>query len=355
MIISTNSLPDKDEFSFLLKKTIVALNESAKRSKQDYITKFQGNRLEPYIKEVLSDVARGTTFENTIELISGQRFPDIVAKKYYGLEVKSTTQNHWKTTGNSVMESTRVDGVERIFMLFGKLQKPVEFKCRPYEECLSEVVVTHSPRYLIDMNLPIGETIFDKMKLTYDHVRKQPNPIKPVIEYYKKNLKKGEDIWWLDQGDKTQASKLIIKIWNNLNAEEKLVLKIKAMVYFPELFSNSNDKFNRLAIWMINHESIVCPNIRDLFTAGGKSDIVIANITYFQVPKIIKTLFDNLEAIKITLLSTPAKELSEYWGIKTSDKTKLNDWIHLVSREALKIVDAKNLKLNQMIHSAFLP
>lgn len=115
----------------------------------------------------------GQHFENTIELIGGQKFPDIVANKYYGIEVKTTTQNHWKTTGNSVLEGTRVDDVERIYMLFAKLASPIEFRCRPYEEVLSEVVVTHSPRYLIDMNLKVGNTIFDKIKMPYDTLRKK--------------------------------------------------------------------------------------------------------------------------------------------------------------------------------------
>ena len=58
-------------------------------------------------------------------------------------------------------------------MLFAKLASPIEFRCRPYEECLSEVVVTHSPRYLIDMNLAIGKTIFDKIKTPYNELRKK--------------------------------------------------------------------------------------------------------------------------------------------------------------------------------------
>lgn len=93
----------------------------------------------------MSELAQGTSFEGTIVEWDGRRFPDIVANKFYGIEVKTTTKNHWKTTGNSVLESTRIEDVERIFMLFGKLGKPIEFRGRAYEECLSEVVVTHSP------------------------------------------------------------------------------------------------------------------------------------------------------------------------------------------------------------------
>ena len=62
-----------------------------------------------------------------------------------------------------------------------QLGSPIEFRARAYEECLSEVVVTHSPRYLIDMNLEKGKTIFDKINISYDTLRKKQNPIKPII------------------------------------------------------------------------------------------------------------------------------------------------------------------------------
>ena len=102
-------------------------------------------------------------------------------------EVKTTKDNHWFSTGSSVAEGTRVSDVERIFMLFGKMCNPIEFRCRPYQECLSEVVVTHSPRYLIDMELEEGETFFDKIQIPYDEFRKQDDPIKTVVRFRRTN------------------------------------------------------------------------------------------------------------------------------------------------------------------------
>ena len=184
MVVSTNSEPTNDEFNILLNHTLETLTQESKRKENEYL-KLLGIKLENKVIDIMSDRAKGTPFENSIELISGQKFPDIIANNYYGVEVKTTKQNHWKTTGNSVLEGTRVDGIERIFILFGKMYSPVEFKCRPYENCLSEVVVTHSPRYLIDMDLNQGQTVFDKIKIPYDTLRKDQNPIKPIIDYYR--------------------------------------------------------------------------------------------------------------------------------------------------------------------------
>lgn len=348
MIVSVNSEPNRNEFDLLLSSTIDELNVHAKNSSKKIAT-LLGRNLEPYVKDVMTDLSVGTIFENSIELIGGQKFPDIIAKKYYGIEVKTTTQNHWKTTGNSVLENTRVDDVERIFMLFAKLASPIEFRCRPYEEVLSEVVVTHSPRYLIDMNLEQGKTIFDKIKMPYDTLRKKESPIKPIVDYYKSKLKPGEELWWMDTENNSKPSSIVIKIWNNLSAKEKQELKNRAMVYFPELFGNSNDKFSRLAIWLVTREAVVCSNVRDLFTAGGKRDIAIDNKIYQKVPRIFLNLFDNVPNIIETILQTSAFELSEYWEMKTTDKTKLSDWINLVAEHAKKIPDARHLNIKQIL------
>lgn len=346
MVVSVNPEPHRSEFSLLLSSTIDDLNKRAKKSPK-IIEKLKGNKLEPFVRDVMTELAYGTPFENSIELIGGQKFPDIVCNKFYGIEVKSTTQNHWKTTGNSVMESTRIEDVERIFMLFGKLGKPIEFKCRAYEECLSEVVVTHSPRYLIDMNLEIGKTIFDKIKTPYHKLRRKKNPIEPITEYYKSKLRPGQDLWWIQDTEK--SSKLVIDIWNNLNAEEKLVYKNRAMVYFPEVFSNRSDKFSRLSIWLVTRESIVCPNIRDLFTAGGKDEYIIKDKIYYEIPRIFIKLFDHKNSVLDILISTSSQELSEYWGIETNEENKVIDWIKLVSYNATTIQGVKHLNIKKML------
>ncbi|MEC7772878.1 MAG: hypothetical protein VX798_16985 [Bacteroidota bacterium] len=351
MVVSINPEPHRKEFNSLLNSTIIELNAQAKKSPKK-IEQLKGNKLEPFVGNVMTDLAVGTAFENSIKVIGGQKFPDIIANKFYGIEVKTTTQNHWKTTGNSVLESTRVEDVERIFMLFGKLGKPIEFKCRAYEECLSEVVVTHSPRYLIDMNLEKGKTIFDKIKMPYDTLRQKKNPIKPITDYYKSKLKPGQDLWWIQ--DTEQASNLVINIWNNLNPKEKQEIKNRAMVYFPEVFSNRGDKFARLAIWLVTREAIVCPNIRDLFTAGGQDDYIINNKTYKNIPRIYIKLFDNIDSVLSILTSTSAIELSEYWNEKTSEKKKLIDWIELVSMNAKTVNGAKHLDLKAMLNELIL-
>ena len=258
MVVSVNPDPSKDQFHRLLDSALAVLNDQARRNPSN-IEKLRGNKLEPYARDILANLAVGTEFEDSIELIGGQKFPDIVANKFFGVEVKTTIKNHWRTTGNSVMESTRVEEVEQIFMLFGKLGAPIEFKCRPYEECLSEIVVTHSPRYLIDMNLALGHTIFDKINTPYDTLRNQENPVREIANYYQSKLKPGQELWWIQDTDR--SSSLVISVWSSLTLKEKSYLKLKAMILFPEIFSGKGDKFARVSLWLVTVQSIVCPNV----------------------------------------------------------------------------------------------
>lgn len=152
MIISVNPKPSMQEFADLMRRTDILLNKEA-LSNPEYYKRRGGSPLEDDVKVALDECAKGTTFAGTIEKISGQRFPDIVAAKFYGVEVKSTKEDHWTSTGSSILESSRVQDVERIYMTFGKLGGQVQFLSRPYEECLYDIKATHMPRYVIDMKL----------------------------------------------------------------------------------------------------------------------------------------------------------------------------------------------------------
>lgn len=129
MIISTNREPSLDEFEKLCNNACLLMNKRAKQDPDYYLSKGR-QKLEKEVKEELDHAAKGTVFEGSIEIISGQRFPDIVAAKYFGVEVKSTKEDKWTLIGGSVAEGTRVEDVKHIFLLFGKLHKPVEFKTR---------------------------------------------------------------------------------------------------------------------------------------------------------------------------------------------------------------------------------
>lgn len=195
MILSDNGRAELTQFHSLMRKLDAALNSDAQKRESYYVGRT-GLKLEHDVYDALCDCAIGTPFQHSIQLISGASFPDIVLGQRYGVEVKSTEKDKWTSTGSSILESTRNQDVQRIYMTFGKLGRPVQFLSKPYEQCLSGIAVTHYPRYLIDMRLNEGETIFDKMGIPYDELRQMEEPATAVAEYYRSRLKDGEQLWW---------------------------------------------------------------------------------------------------------------------------------------------------------------
>jgi len=335
VIISNNREPSLDEFKTLVDKATLYLNDDA-QNRETYYLGRGAQKLEDDVLGFLDVSARGTKFEGTIEKISGQRFPDIVAARYYGVEVKSSKDEKWISLGGSVNESTRVSNVERIFLTFGKLANPVEFRSRPYEDCLSEVVVTHYPRYKIDMNLANGKTIFDKMNTTYDDLRQSQDPVGSIVKYYKQQLADGESLWWTGDNLRNEQSDIIattIRLWDTLDTDEQTTLRVAGMVLFPELFSDSTSKYKRFTLWLTATHNVVSPSLRDSFSAGGR--IVIPSISkYGDVPRILanaKILQSNIAEL---LYTEQEETLCEAWKVDRISSDRISQWIALMPQNA---------------------
>ncbi len=334
MIISENNRPTLDEFKLLMSNTDIVLNSEA-IGREGYYKGRNGTQLENDVFEALSRCAVNTPFEGTIQLVSGASFPDIVANKFYGVEVKSTNKNHWKSIGSSILESTRNQDVERIFLTFGKLGSPIAFMSRPYEECLSGISVTHYPRYQIDMELNKGETIFDKMGISYDELRKMENPVAPVSHYYKSKLRAGESLWWAsDSNIEDNAVSPTVRLWSVLTPEEKNYHTVQGYVLFPEILSSSTQKYQRYALWLATNCSIINTNIRDQFSAGGKVDIVTSKGVFEKVSATFGRIFKNKDLIIESILSESEQRLKECWQTDIINENKILQWCQLAAMNA---------------------
>lgn len=257
--------------------------------------------LEHLSEHVLKEVSVATPFRpEQIQLVSGARFPDILAERYYGVEVKSTEKNHWTSTGSSIVESTRLSDVQDIYILFGKLGGTVpEFKCRPYQDCMYDIAVTHSPRYLIDMELSEGESIFDKMGTTYDRLRTSDDTIEQVRSYYRQRAEREhrtEMPWWLES-----PTKVSLRLWNDgthTNAAENEQLAAKMFILFPEVFRSD---YKRVAMWLCTKYSILLYNARDTFSAGGQFTHIDGKRLPFKLPHIVGEVLNRAGSIKYIL------------------------------------------------------
>ncbi len=179
------------------------------------------------------------------------------------------------------------------------------------------------------MELPEGETIFDKMNMPYDQLRVHNPPIEPILDYYRRNLQPGEQIWWLGR-----SSNLVIRFWSALSPLQKNSLQNKGFVFYPEIFSSRSDKFNRMAFWLVQDQSVVCPNMRDIYSAGGQMTIRANGNIYNNVPRVLHNALIRLPGIINVIQNTPLTTLSKCWGRSVpSRRIAITVWIRVVARE----------------------
>ncbi len=230
------------------------------------------------------------------------------------------------------MESTRIQDVERIFLTFGKLGHPIEFLSKPYEECLSGIAVTHYPRYQIDMRLHDGETIFDKMGISYDELRQLDNPVAPVCACYKSQLKPGERLWWAGDNIET-TSPATLRLWSNLSQGEKETLIVKGYALFPELIADGKvvkDKYNNFALWLVADHGVVNNHLRDGVSAGGQVDLPTMTAQIVRMPATFGRINCYRMLIAQTIESTPAPILEEYWK-QPIQENRIRQWCDLAA------------------------
>ena len=318
-----------EAFADFMQKTESALNDKAQANPMAF-SALTASRLERLSVQCMREICADTPFRaDEIRLVSGLAFPDIVTETFYGVEVKSTQADHWRSTGSSIIETTRDKNVASIYMLFGKLGGKPAVRCRPYEDCLYDITVTHSPRYLIDMNTASNGTIFAKMNTTYDRMRLSTDSIAQVRRYYRNKAKaehRGEMPWWLDEIDDPTISRIassdislpsdrkricqernllatgdsmIIRHISSLTQEEKKKIIRQLYILFPADMIDSN--YAEPAMWLVAYHKIVCHNMRDFMTAGGQAKFLNGRRLSHPLPAIVKRFLDFSALIKVEI------------------------------------------------------
>lgn len=343
-------------FDDFMSKTEKYLNIHAARAPKDYAT-LSASDLERVSVAAMREIAPATPFKETdIQLVAGQSFPDIMAGEYYGVEVKSTKSNHWTSTGSSIVESTRNATVEEIYLLFGKLGgEPPEFKCRPYQECLYDITVTHSPRYLINMEIAKDETIFHKMGTNYDELRTSSNAIARVRSYYRQKAiaeKKNEMPWWISSDDEVQNySNMNLRHIGTLTSTEKNDCVCQSLILFPNIICDSNpNRYINVALWLCTFNGILVSNMRDLFSSGGMAKYVDDTKLPYPLPGIVIRIVNNAERVKEMLSIKNIYSILE--AIKENNPDLLSKGIDNTFEVWAEMMDAN---INTLLKSKGIP
>jgi len=297
-------------------------------------SKLSGNEFELIVYENSVINAKSTPFEGLLRHTEDREFPDIIAADLFGVEVKATKKDDWTSIGNSVLESSRVKTVDKIYMFFGKLGGTPDIKYRNYEDCLKGIAVTHYPRYQIDMLLNESDSIFKKMGVEYDAIRTSRNPVKAIREYYRSQMREGDALWWIDDDlDKTATVSPIIRNLSGLDAATRDQVKADLFVKFPEIFSTSRTKYENIPAYLAARYGVVTANLRDHFTASGQVEVSFSD-KVFRAPRIIGELVKLAELISAVLGDESPQSLSNAWRkhVASSLDTAEKAWAYELDR-----------------------
>lgn len=252
-------------------------------------------------------------------------FPDIVVDDVFGIEVKSTKGDQWHSLGNSINESKRIPSVGAIYFLFGKLGGDFGVSVKPYEACLKSIATTHYPRYVVDMQLQDGASIFQRLGLTYDHYRnlEPEHRIRLIKQFLRDNFDEGESLWWVD-GTTTPT----ISTLNRLPLEAKTQFRLLAMARCPEIFASAGNgkKYDRVAGLLLAELRAVSGNIRDFFSAGGQEAITLKNGRSVLVPQVFAQLHKNADEVAQIILTVDKHELAIDWQLAEISENPVLDY-----------------------------
>jgi hypothetical protein len=69
----------------------------------------------------------------------------------FGVEVKFTLNDTWRSVANSVLETQRIESVKHIYIVFGKMGGIPEVRWADYEQSVIHVRTSHVPRFEVEL------------------------------------------------------------------------------------------------------------------------------------------------------------------------------------------------------------
>lgn len=262
-----------------------------------------------------------------------QEFPDIPVGKF-GIEVKFTENDTWRSIANSVSEGSRNLDVESIYVIFAKMGGTPAIRFANYEDVVMHVRTSHVPRFEIEMGTK--DPLFKKFGINYRDFQKlgMPAKMEQIRKYARARLKPGERLWWLeDGGSETHALPIEVRLYMHLSQHEKRKLRAEATLLFPKVVGGSRirNKYNDVVVYALTQYGILCPQARDLFTAGSVANKNGDNPGGHFLSKATKDIEFEMKMAAVTL---DDKLFLEYWGRSVAPEHRIGEWLKQADKYA---------------------
>ncbi len=295
---------------------------------------------EQHVQDMLRVAARDTGFKVS-PTWHPSAFPDIRVNGY-GVEVKYTKSDSWQATGNSIFEKMRDSDVSSIYVVMGKTGGEPEVRWGRYEEVITRVRVSNSPRFVLELGGEPESLLFDNLSVSYDEFARlsDADKMQHVREHSRQRLAEGEALWWLD-ADHTLP--VAVKVYRTLPEAEKRIYRAEATLLCPEVVKPGyrRGKYDNAGLYLITQHGVFAPQLRDLFSAGsvGAKDGKRGH----------KYIIDAIRDIEVEMLDAAqyldSRLIEEHWGFSCEPDERIGEWLRLADGYATDWIPSDELFL----------
>ena len=286
----------------------------------------KANEFEDRVRQVVQSLLAERGIEAKLTSVV-QSFPDIVFENF-GVEVKATESDSWRCIANSVSEGQRVAGIDKIFVVYGKMGGKPEVRWADYGKSVMHVRTSHVPRFEIEIGT--SKSLFDEFGISYETFAALPMEEKmPFVRRYAKGrLKEGERLWWLEDKSEDQQEHslpLNVRIYMDLSTEEKRQYRAEAALLCPQIVKGGGyrGKYSDAVSYLMTYRGILCPQARDLFSAGSVAGKARGG-NYVQ-----RALIGIQNEIQVAAQQLDEKLFEEYWGKAPPKNQRIKYWLAL--------------------------
>ncbi|MGC8493323.1 MAG: restriction endonuclease [Syntrophobacteraceae bacterium] len=330
---------DRDQFEAVLDALAVRLTEEVRTDAALLAPTVFEAKVRTDLGELLSSEGVAADLNSR-----PQAFPDIVYKQF-GIEVKFTDSDSWRSIANSVFEGSRDARVKHIYLLFGKIGGTPAVRWNRYEDCVMHVRTSHVPRFEVEIDAK--EPLFAKFGIPYDEFRNLaiPDKMTYIRTYARARLKPGDRLWWLE--DKPESAQqhsldLEVRLYMGLNQVEKRRLRAEAALLCPQVVRppRSKKKYDDAAMYLLTYRGVLCPQARDLFTAGS---VAMRADQTRGGNYMVRSLQDIEAEMRKAALELEDALFVEYWGLSVPANQRISKWLELADGYATDWVPSKVL------------
>lgn len=316
----------KAEFENILNLCCTRLTDEARKSGFDTASRFE-NR----VREVLNELTKVEPSVCVDFNPHPQAFPDIALGEY-GVEVKFTLSDTWRSVANSVLETQRIESVKHIYVVFGKMGGVPEVAWGEYEQSVIHVRTSHVPRFEVEISrdkATARASLFEQMGIGYDDFRKLEMQDKMrYIRAYARKIHPDGRLWWIDNdnGGAEHTTPVQVRLYTNLAAEEKTRLRAEAALLCPGIVRSGRcrNKYDDLVLYLITYHGVLCHQARDLFSAGSVANPKNDDEGGIYIERALKLIEDDM--IQAAYRMDDALFV-EYWGESVAPERRIKRWL----------------------------